>query len=462
MVGMENPFSQQFVETIENTLNRKITPVLVDKDGIIRTFIKHYNNFSSLKGISENFHSTENLEDKSSFLGSLATSNSVADFFRLIIEDAEQMGASDIHLELFEKTFTIRFRVNGRLGEYKFPDAEIAHYVLRYMKVLTNADIAQEKLPVDGKHVSIKLSNGQSVNLRISIMPTGFGFSAVIRMIVQQGFINLKDTLQDDDYYEELKSYLSLDQGLFIVSGPTGSGKSSTLYGAVSSINDSERKIITLEDPVEVKIEGLSQIQINRDIGYDFSTTLRAVLRQDPDVIMIAEVRDSETAKAAMKAAVTGHMVLTTVHTRSVRDIPLRLLDLGIDPLSIASALKLMASQRLIRVLCDHCKEPHPVNEDQGQIIQKFFPWVKADDLKNFYKAKGCQFCHNTGYQSRRVIIEHLHLTDSMVRHLADENFKAYTDEVDKALIGNTLGDNAFKLAVKGEASLNDALSYRE
>ena len=393
-------------------------------------------------------------------LGELGGRNKIAEFFQFILEDADQMGASDIHLELFEKTFYVKFRVTGRLIEYKFPNGDIAFYVLRYMKILANADIAEENLPMDGKHVSVTTSAGTKINLRMSIMPTGFGYSAVIRLLVDNKDFDLRKVIPDEGYYNELTGYLGMKQGMFVVSGPTGSGKSTTLYGSVSTINTPEKKIITLEDPIEIKMEGLTQVQINNEIGYDYSSSLRAILRQDPDVIMIAEIRDTETAHAAMKAAITGHMVLSTIHTRSVKDIPLRFLDLGIDAFSISSALKLLASQRLIRLLCKNCCKPFTPDKVQMQMVKEQFDWVKDEDFKGMFEPIGCQFCQESGYGSRRIIFEHIQLTSPMMKALIDEDLGLYEEIVSKELKGATLADNAMKIALSGETSLAEAMSY--
>jgi MSHA biogenesis protein MshE len=461
-VGMENPFNAETIEAIESVLGRKIFPVLVERADLSRAFAQYYSHYETLKTLADSFDAHEEFQKNAAVIGELTSTNRIAEFFQYVLEDAQQMEASDIHIELFDSALTIKFRVDGRLVDHKFPKADVGFYLLRYLKILANADIAQENLPIEGKHVSVNVGGDRVINLRLSIMPTGFGFSSVIRLLPDTQEFNLQRILRDDVYYKELTAYLGLKQGMFVVSGPTGSGKSTTLYGAISTVNTPDRKIITLEDPIEIKVEGLCQVQVNEEIGYDYLTSLRAILRQDPDVIMVSEIRDAPTAQAAMKAAITGHMVLSTIHTRSVKDIPLRFIDLGVDVFSLASALKLLVSQRLVRLLCPHCKEPHPVSKEQKELIKSQHPWVKEADFKNVYANKGCAFCHNTGFSGRRIIFEHIRLNNAMITALNDRSLTQYEKEVDKALAGKSLSDNALRLVFKGETSLAEALSYAD
>ena len=461
-VGMENPFNAEKIETIESVLGRKIFPILVDRADLTRAFSQYYSHYDTLKNLADSFDAQEEFQKSSTVVGAITSTNKIAEFFQYVLEDAQQMDSSDVHIELFDKMLTIKFRVDGRLVDHKFPKADVGFYLLRYLKILANADIAQENLPIEGKHVSVILEGGKALNLRLSIMPTGFGFSSVIRLLPDTQEFDLKRILQDDIYYKELTDYLKLKQGMFIVSGPTGSGKSTTLYGAVSTINKPDRKIITLEDPIEIKVEGLCQVQVNAEIGYDYLTSLRAILRQDPDVIMVSEIRDASTAQAAMKAAITGHMVLSTIHTRSVKDIPLRFIDLGVDVFSLASALKLLVSQRLVRLLCPHCKEPHEISKEQKDLIKSQHSWVKDADFKQVYTDKGCPFCHQSGFSGRRIVFEHIRLNSAMIMALNERNLVRYEKEADAALGDRKLSDNALRLVFKGHTSLDEALSYAD
>ncbi|MBM3611302.1 MAG: type II/IV secretion system protein [Alphaproteobacteria bacterium] len=461
-VGMENPFNAEKIETIESVLGRKIFPVLVDRGDLTRAFSQYYSHYDTLKNLADSFDAQEEFRKNALVVGEITSTNKIAEFFQYVLEDAQQMDASDIHIELFDKMLTVKFRVDGRLVDHKFPKADVGFYLLRYLKILANADIAQENLPIEGKHVSVMVGGGKVLNLRLSIMPTGFGFSSVIRLLPDTQEFDLKRILQDDIYHKELTEYLKLKQGMFIVSGPTGSGKSTTLYGAVSTINTPDRKIITLEDPIEIKVEGLCQVQVNAEIGYDYLTSLRAILRQDPDVIMVSEIRDASTAQAAMKAAITGHMVLSTIHTRSVKDIPLRFIDLGVDVFSLASALKLLVSQRLVRLLCPHCKEPHAVSKEQKDLIKAQHPWVKEADFKEVYINKGCAFCHQSGFSGRRIVFEHIRLNNAMLTALNERNLALYEKEADRALGDRKLSDNALRLVFKGQTSVDEALSYAD
>ena len=462
IVGMINPLNAKSITLVESTLGSSFTPVFVTEKDFRQLMGRYYSQVPEILKIAHRFKPERSQEDKA-FVGAVGIRNDVEALFHLVMQEALQVQASDIHIEDFEGQLTIRFRVDGILREHKIPKTQIGDYLLRYIKILANVDIAEEKRPIDGQHVSVNVGT-RRFNIRLSIIPSAFGYSIVMRLLGEATHLSLRKIISDSSYADEISNYLGLKQGVFIVSGPTGSGKTTTLLSALSEVNRPDKKIITVEDPVESKVAGITQVQINEKIGFTFGAALRSILRQDPDVIMVGEVRDEVTANTAIRAAVTGHMVLATIHTRSVSDIPARLMDLGVDPFSLSMALRLLVSQRLIRVLCESCKEPHTISSEESTFLKKAFPTFKGFDGKNLFKASeaGCEFCHHTGYSGRTIIYELLKTTPEMVIALGEKDFKNYYHLVNKALEGKRLIDSAMRIALKGNTDLDEVLSFSE
>ncbi len=462
IIGMINPLNTKSISLLESGLGSSFVPVLVAEKDLRQILGKYYSHIPEALKIVQQFKPEKSQEDKL-FVGAAGIKNDVATLFELLMQEALQVQASDIHIETFEEQLTIRFRVDGILRQYKVDHTYISQYLLRYIKILANSDIAEERRPIDGQHMSVNVGN-RKFNIRLSIIPSAFGYSIVMRLLGEASHLSLKKIIKDPAYSTEILNYLNLKQGVFIVSGPTGSGKTTTLLSALSEINTPDRKIITVEDPVEYKVSGITQIQINTKINFGFGEALRSILRQDPDVIMVGEVRDDITANAAIRAAVTGHMVLATIHTRSVSDIPGRLMDLGVDAFSLSMALRLLVSQRLMRILCDNCKVSHALSPDEQSFLKIIFPSLTEQQCSGFYKAleSGCDFCHHTGYSGQTIIYELLKTTQEMVLALGEKDFKNYYELVEKALKGKKLLDHALDVALKGQTSINEVLSFND
>lgn len=462
IVGMVNPLNTKAINLLESTLGSNFTPVLIEEKDFHLVMGKYYSHIPELTRIAKRFK-PERDQTTGDIINASIMRNDVSTLFDLMMQEALQSQATDVHIETFENQLSFRLRVDGILREHKIANTKISQYLLRYIKILANADIAEERRPLDGQHVSLQVGS-KKVNIRLSIIPSAFGTSIVMRILGEASHLSLKKIIKDEAYSDAVLKYLKLKQGVFIVSGPTGSGKTTTLLSALSEINTPEKKIITVEDPVEYKVQGITQIQINKKIDYDFGAALRSILRQDPDVIMVGEIRDEETATAAIRAAVTGHMVLATVHTRSVSEIPTRLMDLGVDAFSMSMALRLLVSQRLVRLLCDNCKVPHIPSKEEADLMKTLFPWMKNEDQGDLYEASatGCEFCHHTGYSGRTVIYELLKTDQDMVLALGEKDFKKYYDLVEKSLSGNRLIDRAMRVALSGQTSLEEVLSFNE
>lgn len=454
IVGFANPFDQEATQSAQSILNTFIKPVMVKQKDLRRMLrltyrkteeIQQYANRIVLKTqVVEPFELIDNNED-----------DQISALAHLIIRDAVEIEASDIHVEVNSASVNIRLRVDGVLQKYSLSNSIVGEHLVRYFKLLADVDITQDQKPSEGKKVSVRVSD-EDVNLRISFMPTYDGQSVVIRILGKADSYSLKDKIINRDYLQEIKEYLSRSYGMFLISGPTGSGKTTTLYSAMQEINTHDKMLITLEDPVEAKMAGVNQIQVNEVIDYTFAEGIRVALRQDPDVIMIGEIRDDVTANMAVRAAITGHLVLSTVHARGVAEIPIRLLNLKVDPYLLASALRLTVSQRLVRKICPNCKE---VSVPTG--VDKAFLEKHSDDVTStvtFYRGKGCYYCQQTGFSQREAIFEILHLTSEMITALSLNAIADYMALVKKVMKGKTILDSAFALAVKGVIPLSEVV----
>ena len=454
VVGFANPFDQEAIQSAQSIVNTFIKPVMVKQKDLRRMLRLTYRKTEEIQQyadriviqteVVETFELTDDNEG-----------DQISALAHLIIRDAVEIEASDIHIEVNHFCVNIRLRVDGVLQKYTLSNITVGDHLVRYFKLLADVDITQDQKPSEGKKVAVMVGD-DDMNLRISFMPTYDGQSVVIRILGKADSYHLADKITHLTYLQEIKEYLSRSYGMFLISGPTGSGKTTTLYSAIQEINTSDKMLITLEDPVEAKIPGVSQIQVNDIIDYTFADGIRAALRQDPDVIMIGEIRDEVTANMAVRAAITGHLVLSTVHARGVSEIPLRLLNLKVDPYLLASALRLTVSQRLVRKICPNCKDVCALTD-----VEKVFLEKHSDDMKKttaFYRGKGCYYCQQTGFSQREAIFEILHMTPEMITCLSLNSVAEYMQLVKKAMHGQTLLDNAFALAVQGVIPLSEVI----
>ncbi len=343
-------------------------------------------------------------------LKELAESNPVKKLLNLVLLQAIRDKASDIHFEPFEDEFRMRYRIDGVLYEMVPPPQHIALAISSRIKVMANLDIAERRMPQDGR---IPLTvNGQPVDLRVSVLPTMFGESIVMRVLDRsQVELDIEKLGMNEEEVRLFRQLIRKPHGIIIVTGPTGSGKTTTLYSALNELNDVAVKILTSEDPVEYDIDGLMQVQVNPEIGLTFARCLRAYLRQDPDIILVGEIRDLETAQISVQASLTGHLVFSTLHTNDAPSAIARLLDLGLEPFLVTATLEAIVAQRLVRKICVHCKTPFEPTEEMLMELD-----LKPEDIKGkqFYYGKGCDFCNNTGYRGRMGIFEIMVLDDEL------------------------------------------------
>ncbi len=351
-------------------------------------------------------------------LRGLASEAPIVRLVNTLVQRALESGASDIHIEPFERFLSIRFRIDGILSEVDRPQRHLASAIVSRIKILANLDIAERRLAQDGR--IRHRTEGQEVDLRVSTVPSLHGESVVIRVLEQSGPPPALEALGLGEGSEDvLARHLTHRHGLVIVTGPTGSGKTTTLYAALDRLNDTERKIITVEDPVEFQIDRVIQTQARADIGHDFARILRAVLRQDPDILMIGEIRDVETARIAAQSALTGHLVLSTLHTNDAVSAVTRLLDMGLDGYLITATVNLAVAQRLVRILCPACKRPAPIPDDIHDLVTEH--WPSSAPPPQFHEAVGCPQCGGRGFKGRMGIFEIFEMDDGARRLVLDQ-----------------------------------------
>ncbi len=335
----------------------------------------------------------------------------------LILMDACKMKASDIHLEPMEKHFRVRFRIDGALREMDEPPKRLQSAIISRVKLMANMDLSERRIPQDGR-IQIKMAE-RELDLRVSTVPTNFGESIVMRILDKQnlalGLPQLGFLSDDQAKFERL---IGLPDGVILVTGPTGSGKTTTLYACLGQINRPDKKLITVEDPVEYQMSGINQVQVNRAVGLDFSAALRSILRQAPNIVMIGEIRDHETAEIAMEAALTGHLVFSTLHTNDAPSAVTRLTDIGIKPFLVASALRAAMAQRLVRAICEKCREEHIPTDRERKMLGTM---AKNVDTMKMFKGAGCPVCNKSGYKGRKGLFEIFSVDDTVQRMIFDK-----------------------------------------
>ena len=413
-VAMADPTNFRALDELHMLLDYEITGAMAEPSALVRTLDKYYAQAESVESVISQLDQTAEWirEEGESFdledIRAMTESQPVKKLLNLVLLQAIRDKASDIHFEPFEDEFKMRYRIDGVLYEMVPPPKHIALAVASRIKVMANLDIAERRLPQDGR---IELNvGGKPVDLRISVLPTMFGESVVMRVLdrsqVALDITKLGLRLDEQQVIDDL---IHLPNGIVIVTGPTGSGKTTTLYSALSAINKVESKIITTEDPVEYDIEGLIQVQINPDIELTFGRCLRHILRQDPDVILVGEVRDLETAEIAIHSSLTGHLVFSTLHTNDAPTAITRLLDLGLEPYLVTATLEAVVAQRLVRRVCTSCRGEFEPTEEMLWELGLTPEEVRG---RTFFFGKGCDQCNNTGYRGRTGIFEIMHLDE--------------------------------------------------
>lgn len=366
-----------------------------------------------------------------------------------ILSQAVREGASDIHLEPFEDRVSVRFRTDGVLNEVLSPKPELAPVLVSRIKVMARLDIAEKRLPQDGR-ITVRLA-GHAVDIRVSTIPSAFGERIVLRLLDQSaGTLSLDQLMMPKQVQDRLSRALLKPHGIILVTGPTGSGKTTTLYSGLSHINSRSRNILTIEDPVEYLLPGIGQTQVNPKVEMTFARGLRAILRQDPDVVMVGEIRDGETAEIAIQASLTGHLVLSTLHTNTAIGAVLRLKDMGVEPFLLASSLEVVMAQRLVRLLCNHCKESYlPVESERDML--------KIPANTPIFRPVGCSHCNNQGYRGRKGIYELIEINERL-RHLIHEQAGEQELLAEARKHSHSISDDGRQCVLDGITSMEEVL----
>jgi len=457
-VGMVDPTDLMAYDEIVKLLKRNIDVAVVTESELLRVIDRTYRRTEQITGLAQELQA-ELGEDVVDF-GVLALTPGmeeapVVKLLQTVFEDATQARASDIHIEPQEKRLLIRFRIDGVLHVQTEADAKISSAVVLRLKLMSSLDISEKRLPQDGRF-NVKVRNTQ-IDVRISTLPTQYGESVVMRLLNQSsGILGLDNIGMPAETLARLRTVLDRPSGMILVTGPTGSGKTTTLYAALSELNTTERKIITVEDPVEYRLPGIVQVQVNEKIELSFERVLRTALRQDPDVILVGEMRDAPTVETGMRAAITGHLVLSTLHTNDAVTAPIRLLDMGAPRYMVALSLQMVVAQRLVRLICESCVESYALLPNQREWLRHELH-DKIDTFK-YLHGKGCSQCNGTGYLGRTGAYEILEMTTPVVE-AANHNDPAVFVQAARLQMGKfTLRHHAAQLVAAGRTTVEEAM----
>lgn len=456
-VGMADPTDLFAYDEVARLIHEGIQLAVVAEGDLLAAIDRLYRRTDDIQGLTEEL-ARDMGENEASIIGleSLGEGQADAPVVRLLqtlFEDALQVGASDVHIEPQEKHLAIRFRIDGVLHAQTQADLKIAPALALRLKIVSGLDISEKRLPQDGRF-AVKV-RGRTVDVRLSTMPTQYGESVVMRLLSQGDNPHTLDNLaMAPDLLARFRAILHRPNGLVLVTGPTGSGKTTTLYAALGELNQPSTKIITVEDPVEYRLAGINQVQANEKIDLSFSRVLRAMLRQDPDVILVGEMRDPDTAQIALRAAMTGHLVLSTLHTNDAASTPVRLLDMGVPPFMVATSVQGVLAQRLVRKVCGQCRIAHtPTPQEQVWLGRAY----AASDA-GYVMGQGCDRCHGTGYSGRHALHELLEINTALAHNLARNQPAEFVLAARAAMAGHTLRDHAIALAQSGVTSLAEAM----
>ncbi|KII77576.1 GspE/PulE family protein [Vibrio renipiscarius] len=460
-VAMSDPADLFAQESLLSQLPQySIEFVIAPESQLVDGFDRYYRRTKEIASFAEQLQAEHQVTEAFDF--SIEDEDSdevtVVKLINSLFEDAIQVGASDIHIEPDSNVLRLRQRIDGVLHETLLNEVNVAPALVLRLKLMANLDISEKRLPQDGRF-NIKIK-GQSVDIRMSTMPVQYGESVVMRLLNQSsGLRNLDQSGLPPDLLDRLRRQLRRPHGMILVTGPTGSGKTTTLYGALSELNVPGKKIITAEDPVEYRLPRVNQVQVNSKINLDFSTILRTFLRQDPDIILIGEMRDQETVEIGLRAALTGHLVLSTLHTNDAVDSALRMMDMGAPGYLVASAVRAVVAQRLVRKVCPDCKTEHVIDESAKQWLMQRFPnQVEA----KFVRGRGCQNCNLTGYRGRIGVFEILELEPEMMDALRANDAVGFAQIARASEHYKPLLSSAMMLALQGTVSFDEVMNLGE
>jgi MSHA biogenesis protein MshE len=459
VVGFADPTDLQVFDDVSRLLHREIDLAVVSESQLLAAIDRLYHRTEEITGLAKEL--TADLSDGVGDLGDILGLSEgqedapVVKLLQTVFDEALRRRASDIHIEPLEKSLRIRYRIDGVLHVQTEADFKIATALALRLKLMAGLDISEKRLPQDGRF-AVQLRKS-AIDVRISTMPTQYGESVVMRLLNQStGLLGLDKLNMPPRILERLRHAINRPSGIVLVTGPTGSGKTTTLYAALNELNSPEKKIITVEDPVEYRLPGLNQVQVHEKIDLSFSRVLRSALRQDPDILLLGEMRDQETAEIGMRAAMTGHLVLSTLHTNDALSTPIRLLDMGVARYMVALSVNLVLAQRLLRVICTNCAAPHTPDPHEHE-------WLRQElhdriDQHQYSKGSGCSHCNGTGYQGRTGVYEMLEMTNEVVAAVNQDDPNVFVAAARKQMAGNTLRRDAVRLLISGRTTVEEAM----
>ena len=454
-VGFVDPLDILAVDEVQRSLKKNIVPAFVKEQEVLNAIDRIYRRteqIASIAGELDDELSETDLDLESLLAESDASEAPVVRLLQNIFEDAVQIGASDIHIEPDETVLRVRLRIDGELQEQVMKERRVVSALVSRLKIISGLDIAEKRLPQDGRF-NIRVLN-RSIDVRLSTLPTQYGEAVVMRILDQsQGILNLASLGMPDNVKKRFEVLITRPHGMVLVTGPTGSGKSTTLYAALSTLNASNKKIITAEDPVEYRLPRINQVQVSHKIGLTFSKILRTALRQDPDIILIGEMRDTETAEIGLRASMTGHMVLSTLHTNDAMASVMRLMDMGADAYLVASSLRAVIGQRLIRKICTNCKQSYVLTPQEKTWLMGM---GKNPNEYKFYKGEGCHHCSNSGYVGRTGVYEILELDDEMLDAIRRSDIAGFTKIAQSSDRYYPISKCALDYAVAGKTTIQE------
>lgn len=458
LVGMSDPTDLFAYDEIARLVKRHIELAVVNETEVLAAIDRIYRRTEDISTLTRELE--QDLGDVSVDFGALAVNPGLEEapivkLLQSVFEDATQVRASDIHIEPQEGRLQIRFRIDGVLHLQTEADSKIASSLALRLKLMSDLDISEKRLPQDGRF-AIRVKN-QRIDVRISTMPTQYGESVVMRLLNQGGTTLRLDAIgMPPALVEQFRAIVHRPNGLVLVTGPTGSGKTTTLYCALAELNSVEKKLITVEDPVEYRLAGINQVQVNDKIELNFARVLRSALRQDPDIVLVGEMRDQETAQIGLRAAMTGHLVLSTLHTNDAISTPLRLMDMGVPRYMVGSSLQAVLAQRLVRVICESCSTPYVPTPNE-------YEWLRLElgelvERNQYFHGKGCSHCNGMGYRGRTGVYELLEITRAVADAANHADPSHFMRVASAQMAGNTLRRHAVQLVVAGRTTVMEAM----
>ena len=457
VLATSDPGNVMAVDDVRSVSGMSVIPVIATHDNLLRAIDRFCRADDEMEGLSQAFE--DQVDDTEADLSKMAEIGDedapIVRFVNLLVTQAITDRASDIHIEPSEKDLRVRYRIDGVLHETQRAPRQIQSGVISRVKIMSDIDIAERRKPQDGR-MSV-VHDGRKIDLRVATLPTVWGEKIVMRILDNStASLDLRDLSFLDENYETYREAYTKPYGMILVTGPTGSGKSTTLYATLNAVSKPEINVITVEDPVEYRLAGINQVQVNPKAGLTFAGALRSILRSDPDVVLLGEIRDHETAQIAIEAALTGHLVLSTLHTNDAPSAVTRLIEMGIEPFLVGSALDAVVAQRLARRLCNKCKAAYTPSPEELRAAR--FPWIDGEPLPELMRPVGCVTCSKTGYHGRLALHEVMRVTEEIERHAV-----AHSSSADIAATADTQGmsplrDDGWHKVALGQTSIEEIL----